>query len=275
MEKTSVTVILTCFNRKDKTVKCLESLSNNNPRLDLGFIVVDDHSMDGTVQALLDLKKTGNNIEISIIQGDGNLYWAGGMRKGMLAAKSREKSDYYLLVNDDVLFYDFCIEKMIDHCAGKVLVGPTCDQKGNLTYSGIRYTGKGISYEKVTMEDTNRSCDTFNANCVLIPGDIFMNNPIIDEHYIHSLGDFDYGLTLKKEGILLQVHDEYVGICESNSSAGTWEDSSLSRMERIRKKEQVKGAPGKQWYYFLKKNFGFYYAWKYSITPYLRILLGK
>ena len=41
------------------------------------------------------------------------------------------------------------------------------------------------------------------------------------------------------------------------------------------KKENIKGAPTKQWFYFLKKNFGYMAAVKGTLSPYIRILFGK
>ena len=43
----------------------------------------------------------------------------------------------------------------------------------------------------------------------------------------------------------------------------------------IRLKESVKGAPFKQWFYFLKKNFGIFTAVIHAFTPYIRIILKK
>ena len=98
-----VTVIFTCFNRKEKTLTCVKSISEGNPRLKFRYIVLDDNSTDGTVEALEELKKHG--YEIDIFKGDGNSYWAGGMRKAIAHAKEKNDSEYYLLVNDDVYFY--------------------------------------------------------------------------------------------------------------------------------------------------------------------------
>lgn len=275
MGKREVTVILTCYNRKEKTAHCVSTLVEGNPSLHFSFIVVDDGSSDGTVDALGELHQKNDSFQLTILPGDGNLFWAGGMRKGMLKAKEEPETDYYLLVNDDVAFQDGCIEKMVQSAVGKVIVGATCDRNGKLTYSGVRYTGKGIENRRIGIEEADRTCDTFNANCVLLPGRVFLEQDVIDERYVHALGDFDYGLSLKKNGVRMEVYPEYVGVCEKNSDKGTWLDRSLSRRERIRKKESMKGAPTKQWFYFLKKNFGFIRACMYSITPYVRIAFGK
>jgi GT2 family glycosyltransferase len=112
-------------------------------------------------------------------------------------------------------------------------------------------------------------------NCLLVDRDVFMETPNFDEHYIHTLADFDYGLTMKRNGIRCFVASGYVGICAKNDSKGGWTDRSLSRRERMKQKESIKGAPFRPWFHFLKKNFGVKRAVIYSATPYIRILLGK
>lgn len=85
---------------------------------------------------------------IDVLRGTGNLFWAGGMRKGIAYAKENTDSDYYLLVNDDVDFMPEAISKMIQTLQDKklgyqkdtVLVGPMCDKMVHfpMEESGIR-----------------------------------------------------------------------------------------------------------------------------------------
>jgi GT2 family glycosyltransferase len=112
-------------------------------------------------------------------------------------------------------------------------------------------------------------------NCLLLDEETFRAVPNFDEHYIHSLADLDYGLTMKRMGIPVCVAPFYAGICEKNDPAGTWTDRSLSRRERFRRKAEPKGAPFQPWFHFLYKNFGLGQALLHGITPYIRILLGR
>lgn len=268
-----ITVIFTCFNRKDKTIRCIKSLLNGNPSINFSFVILDDNSTDGTETALKELTSMG--VEMMILHGDGNSYWAGGMRKAIAYAKKYTSSDYYLLVNDDVDFYQGSIEQLLaEYVPHTALVGPMADQNGNFSYGGIRYTN-GIHYIEVKPTDEDRSCDSFNMNCLLIDREVFMETPNFDAHYIHSLADFDYGLTMKRNGVQADVAKQFVGMCQDNASSGGWRDQSLSRWERLKQKESVKGAPFKPWFYFLKKNFGIGQAVLHGFTPYVRILLRK
>ena len=271
-----IAVILTCFNRKEKTENCIRNIVNGNPSHDFSIVVVDDDSSDGTPELIGQMKQ---EYKIHLLQSGGDAYYSGGMRIGMryVLEELKESFQYVLLVNDDVLFYDGAIEKIIEQSRGQnqaVIVGATCDDAGKLSYSAIKYT-KGISYKKLAVTEWETNADTFNANCVLIPWDIFKRTGVIDEKYVHSLGDFDYGLDMKRKGAVLHVSKEYVGVCNNNPVKNTWTDTSLGMRERIRKKENVKGAPTKQWFYFLNKNFGLFTAIKGSITPYIRIIIGR
>lgn len=270
-----IAVLLTCHNRKEKTINCINGLSLNDA--EIHFVVVDDGSSDGTVEALEELKLSlPIGKELTIIRGNGSLFYSGGMRKAMEYVKSRDEYDLYVLVNDDVSFNSGILDTTGERaiCTDTAYIGAMKGVEGNCTYGGVKYSS-GIHYKMITPEDNDRKCDTFNANFVVVPANIFSNVPIMDAHYKHSLGDFDYGLAIKKAGYRIEVLPYYAGICENNSSDGTWRDTKLSRIERIKRKESVKGAPFREWFYFLNKNFGLLYAIIYSFTPFIRIMIGK
>ena len=269
----SVLALFTCFNRKDKTRRAIETLVAGNPEVHFSFLVVDDGSTDGTGEML---QSQSFGAEIQVLRGDGGLFYSRGMRLGMEALLQREQNyDYLLMMNDDVDFFPNCIEHMIcqsQNTDNAVIVGATRDEAGNLSYSGIVYE-KGIHYRFQQPGET-RPADTMNANCVLIPYGLFRKTGPMDGHYHHSLGDFDYGFALRDAGGQLRVSEQYIGLCTDNPPSGTWHDRSLPRLTRLRKKESVKGDPVGPWFYYLKKHFGLLTALKSSVTPYLRILLG-
>ncbi|OBR89892.1 putative glycosyl transferase [Clostridium ragsdalei P11] len=268
-----ILVLFTCFNRKDKTLTCVNTLITNN-NIDLDFIVVDDSSSDGTTEAL----EKYHNIEV--ITGTGNLFYSGGMRVAIEAAKRRNLADYdyVMFINDDVRFYDLAVSKLVDYLAGEqaILVGATCDDTGKLSYGGSIKTSKWRPRYKNVMSGTERVyCDTFCANCVLIPKEIFRKLDNIDPVYHHAMGDFDYGCEARRNGVQIIASDFFVGVCNDNSRDNTWRDSNLSIRARIRKKESPKGLPIKEWFYYLKKNHSILTAIIYSISAYVKIFLKR
>lgn len=270
---TKVTVLMTCYNRKAKTEACIRSL--HDEAVYLQYIVTDDGSSDGTREMLAQLQQM---YDLTIVEGDGTLFWCGGMIKAMEEAQNgHEQTDYYALVNDDVAFLPGAVSKALEQLGNRkdaVLVGTMCNQKQELTYGGVRFRGKSIRYDTVKA-GVEMPCDTFNCNFVLIPAGIFEEAGIFDRHYRHAMADFDYGLKIRRLGYHILNSKEYLGICERNSREGTWVDSAISRKERLYKKEAPKGLPAGEWFYYLKKNFGLVRAVWHSVTPYLKIALGK
>ena len=268
-----ILAVFTCYNRKEKTVKCLESLLNYNPDQNFSFIAVDDNSMDGTKEAL---QKFDN---MKIIEGDGKCYYSGGMRLGINEGKkSIDSYEWVLFFNDDVEFFPKAITKLINFSRNSkdILIGATCDKQGKLSYGGVKKKSQFRPAFSIIMSGENREfCDTFNANCVLIPFDIFKALPNIDKRYTHSLGDYDYGLEARKRGIKLVASDFFVGVCDDNDIKGTWRDTNLKRCERLRKKESPKGLPWREWFYFTKKHYGIISACLSAVTPYLKIIFRR
>ncbi len=277
----NIVVVMTVFNRREYTLRCVKSIAQAAALLQDGYrfryVVVDDKSTDGTAGALEALAEE-SGLLIELVEGTGGLYYSGGMRTGMEYIRVQQMpADYILLVNDDVQFDSGALSCYITYAAEKnsaALVGATRDSAGRYSYGGVRYT-KGVRYRAVKPEDEDLHCDTFNANCVLIRGDVFDSVPPMDAVYRHSLGDFDYGLSIHKNKYEITVYPQYIGICNKNPAQGTWNDRRLCRRERIRRKEAPKGLPAGEWFHYLYKNFGFWTAVCRSVTPYVRILLGR
>lgn len=270
-----VLALFTCFNRKDCSVRCVKTLSEGNPSVEFKFIVADDNSSDGTEQSLMAMPQ-----DILVAKGTGNLFYSGGMRLAIQKAldlKELDSFDYVMLMNDDVDFFDHSIERIIVESKKRenaVIIGAMQWDNGALSYGGVKYD-KGIHYRTLGPGECDIACDTFCANCVLMPLSVFKRAGQMDECYIHSLGDFDYGMKMSRMGIKMYSSSFFVGHCNDNSKIGTWMDNSLKLNERIKRKESPKGNPTKQWFHYLKKYFGLHYAIWYSVTPYIKIILNK
>jgi GT2 family glycosyltransferase len=77
MSNKRIAVLITCHNRRDKTLKCFEALYKQESIEDLRLQVylVDDGCTDGTAEAII-----AEFPETRILKGSGSLYWCGGMR---------------------------------------------------------------------------------------------------------------------------------------------------------------------------------------------------
>jgi len=200
----NIAVLLTCHNRKEKTLSCLQSVYQQNINADvlLKIFLVDDGSTDGTAEAV-----RKNYPEINIITGNGNLFWAGGMRKAWNAALSSNFSfDYFLLLNDDTVLYNYAISKLLadfEKLANPrvILSSPTMDAVLNeVSYGGSLLTSSKKSQFKMLAPNGHspQLCDLANANIMLVPFSVYQEIGILSPYYTHSIADFDYTLRAKK-----------------------------------------------------------------------------
>lgn len=277
MPNTNVAAILACYNRKEKTVQAITSIAQSNPNIHFTFFVVDDHSTDGTKNALLDLK---GQYDIQILSGKEILFYSKSMHLAMKYIKKYNKGSfqYTLLLNDDVFFYPQTIERMLQQSQKNghaVIIGATVNHKGIQSYGAIKYFPRSIRYRMLSPTEHTIKADTFNGNCVLIPWETFVNNESMDSYYIHGMGDFDYGMMLRSNQVTMYSSKEYVGSCENNPPEGTWLDPSLPVFARLKRKEEHKGLPMGDWFHYLRKHFGLRTALIRSITPYIKILMHK
>lgn len=264
--------LMTCYNRKEKTVRALEHLIQGNPEVRFSFMIADDGSTDGTFEALQKIPG------VTIFRGNGSLFYSGGMRLAIgEAKKAKESYDFCLLFNDDVDFAESAIQALCRKEKDVIWVGPTSDEKGGLSYGGVVKTSGWRPKTEIVMAEgpEGKNCDTFNANCVLIPWKIFLQLDNIDETYTHSMGDFDYGFSARRKGFAIRVSDTFAGVCPDNPVSASWRNRELPIKERIRRKESAKGLPAKEWFHYLKKNYNVFTAIVYSAIPYIRIVLKR
>lgn len=209
-------ILLTVYNRKDKTLSCLRELKKQVlQNIKLHVYLTDDGSTDGTFEAISYCYP-----EIKIIKGDGNLFWNRGMLTAWREAAKLD-FDYYLWLNDDTVLFSDSLQKLVNtsksYHDNSIIVGSTCDNEDrkNTTYGGRKF---GRNY-KLIIPDDDKSipCDTFNGNIVLIPRKVFNTVGFNDSYFHHSFGDIDYGLSARKKGFTNYIAPGYYGICKRNN----------------------------------------------------------
>lgn len=89
--KQSIAILLTVFNRKLKTIKCLDNIHNQNSfsTYEINIFLTDDGSTDGTS----DLIKS-KYPNVTIIKGN-NLYWNRGMLTSWKAAIKKNHTIFF------------------------------------------------------------------------------------------------------------------------------------------------------------------------------------
>lgn len=264
--------LLTCFNRCELTLECLTRFfAQELPvGVELSAVLVDDGSHDGTAEAVRERFP-----EVTLLGGDGGLYWCGGMRK---AWEEAEKTDpeFLLALNDDTFLFPGAIKALLEVANGPevetIAVGAVGNpDDGELVYGG-RLRSRPAGPPALDGEPTE--CDTFNGNCVLIPRAVRQKLGMFHGAYTHSFADFDYGIRARRIGIRVVQTPGVVGHCRPNSADDTWKNARLSRGERFRRLQSPKGMPWRDHLAFARRTQGAKWP-RHLLAPYLRILLGK
>lgn len=257
----TIAVLLTTFNRKQKTLSCLQSLEKQQLPDDviLNIYLTDDNSADGTPAAV---KSAFPNV--NVYNGNGSLFWAGGMRYTWRQALA-SNADYYLLLNDDTLLKDTAIATLLQ-CSNyikskgakpAVCVGSTADDDtGKISYGGRKLPDKNSWSEgSFVYSDTEYlNCDVANANILLVPAEVVKELGILSEKFTHGLADYDYTLKAKEAGFGLVVAPGFLGTC-IDDHGNNWKSANTTLKERIAYLKSPKGLAYKEYLGFIKEHF--------------------
>ncbi len=276
----TLSAILAAHNRRAKTLACLERLYKQKGlgiAFDLRVYLVDDGSEDGTGPAV-----HTKFPQVEVIEGNGSLYWNGGM--GLAFGEAMKNHyDYYLWLNDDTLLYPNAINLLLttmeevrkDGHTKVIIVGSTQDSHTlELSYGGWSSVNRLNPADCVKMQPCEQpaECDTINGNCVLIPGDVAKLVGNLDPIFTHGMGDMDYGFRARNMGCSIWVAPGFVGTCDLNHGEGNWTDTRLSLRARWKKLCSPKGLPPREWFVFTRRHSG--HLWLlYWINPYLKFWL--
>lgn len=264
----TIAVLLTVFNRKDKTLECLKRLYAQLP-LD-GYLVdvylTNDGCTDGTPEAV---KKQFSDVHI--INGSGNLYWNRGMYTAWQEAAKKDY-DFYLWLNDDTYVYPKMLCSLLNASSVKddktIIVGVTQSLDGK----SITYGGR-LSNGKIPIPDGNlTSVQYFNGNIVLVPRYVYNKLGNLDYYFTHSKGDFDYGLRASKAGIEMYQVGECLGECDLHETLDKWCNPKVPFVQRWKILYRPNGMPPKETFHFEKRHFGLIIATFHYLTVHIRCM---
>jgi GT2 family glycosyltransferase len=271
----ALVALLTCHNRRETTLRCLESLFGQHHEpdsLDVQAVVVDDGSSDGTADAI-----RARFDRATVIDGPGDLYWARGMQLAEAHALARQP-EHLLWLNDDVVLDPGALGTLLATASmnpDAIVVGALRDpEAGTTTYSGVtRSRWHPLRTTPVEPEDAPREADTFNGNVVLVRRVLAERVGGIDGGFSHSQADFDYGLRARKLGIDILVAPGTIGTCPRGSLRGTFRDVSLPFRRRWELMQGPKGLPLRSHRRFLRRHGGMLWP-VFWIAPYLRLVVS-
>jgi GT2 family glycosyltransferase len=269
---TTLAVLMTCHERRAKTLRCLASLERQVGVDATAFdtIVVDAGSRDGTAEAI-----SSHHPTVTVIPREADLFWNGGMRVAMETAR-RRSPDAYLWLNDDVVLDADAIarlmenaDELLDERAKPIIVvGSTRDpQTAKTTYGGVErpFRSRPLRYELVE-PDRRRPVETMNGNCVLLSEEAVERIGNLSGRYTHGMGDYDYGHRAWLRGSEVWLVPGTIGTCARNPRSTA--PATLAEF-RTRAVGVTTGLPVREW-----TSFAFRWGgplWPiYAASPYVR-----
>ena len=242
----NIAVLMTCFNRKNKTLRCLSALQegweNAGAGISVSVFLTDDGCSDGTADAVLE---QGFHFPLHILQGTGNLYWNGGMINSWKAAIAEGGFDGYLWLNDDTYalpaFWEdlAAADQFSRETYGKhgIYVGSTKDADTDaFTYGGFNYVSKITLLDQFVLPDGKsfQPCQAAHGNITYVSQEVVDKMGIFTEKYWHGGSDHDYTYLAHKAGFPLFVLPHYSAVCENNHLGKTRKHTTLPLRERMK-----------------------------------------
>ena len=193
--------------------------------------------------------------EIKIINHPGGLFWSRGMNLAWKEALKHNSYDYFIWFNDDAILQENALSILINSINelnnNTIITGAFKDSQNIVSYGG-----RNKYKELLTPNNTYQEVEYMNGNLVLIHSSIVKRIGIIDKHFKHGLGDYDYGLTAKKNGFKVVLTKQYVGTTDRHDKdINIITSKDLSIIERFKTLYQIKHNPNIE-FYFEKKHHG-------------------
>jgi len=236
MPNVRIEVITPVHNRKELTLRCLRSLESADlSGIELHTIVVDDGSTDGTAEAL------GREFpHVTVISGDGNLWYTAGTNVGLAAATERGP-DYVLAINNDSEFDPAFLQSMLETAianprsvVGAILVNWDDREsifqvapKWNVWWGGMRHWVKQTIH---TIPKRPWEVELIVGNCVLFPAGAIREVGLMDAERLRQYGDAEYTPRMRKAGWKLMIDPRAKIFCKPNDVPERIAKMSLRRM---------------------------------------------
>ena len=266
-----IAVLLTVFNRKEKTLACLDLLKKQELpiNVNLDIYITDGGSSDGTVG---EVKLKYPYVDIEIVD---DVYWNQGMLCSWKRAVSQGEYDFFLWLNDDTFIYADCVGALLkasESMHNNAIVTGSCvdtKTKRKLTYGGRDATG---AVAGTTADDTPVRVQMINGNIVLVPNAVYKKVGMLDNYFTHARGDFDYGLRAKAIGLEMWQVGHPLGECDLHDRIDKWCDPTIPFLKRWKLMHKPNGMPPNEIFHLENRHYGFFIAIMHFFTIYVRCI---
>jgi len=241
LDSGTVFCIIPVRNRIGYTRACAEKLiAQDYPYVYVVF--VDDGSTDGTFEYL----NGHNNERITVLKGDGSLWWAGAMRLGIAWVLERAKrNDYILMLNDDTDFLTSFVSTLVEECnsLNRAVVGArhVARDTGCVLGSGFR-----IDYLKTFMSPVIPGSLITDVDALPGRGTLYPISAVVQAGNInaslfkHYLSDIEYSARMRELGnrVVISAH-AVLSTDEKRSDESTISVGILSRKLAFKSKDNM------------------------------------
>lgn len=214
-----LSIIIVSYNTKELTLKCLRSLTSL--KLKTEIIVVDNGSIDGTVEELKNLKIEKQKNNLIIIENKKNLGFSKANNVGIKTSSGK----YILLLNSDTVVFPETLASMIQFMEINPKIGvatcrvelgdgaldPACHRGFPTPWASLTYF---LSLEKLfpksklfgqyhlgfAMSDTPHEIDSCSGAFYLVRREVIDQVGLLDEDYFMYGEDLDWSYRIKKAG---------------------------------------------------------------------------
>lgn len=268
-----VTAILTCHDRRELTLLALTGwFAQRDHGAQLDAVVVDDGSTDGTGEAV-----RRHFSRVQLLQGDGSLFWAGGMAVAEAAAR-RSDPDALLWLNDDVVLGPGCLRDLLSVSTGftppAAVAGALIDPStGQPEYGAVR-SSRWHPMRTSLLEPSGlpRPVGAVHGNVFLVPRAAYQLAGEIDGGFTHAYADFDYGLRLSGFGYPVVLSPRVVGWCSRTTSSRQSAPGDEPLPARLRRLNSPRGLPLRSQVRYLRRHGGPWWP-ALAVAPYVKLLV--
>lgn len=215
----TVFALVPVHNRLDDTRHVIECLRQQT-RVSLEIVVIDDGSTDGTETFLMCQQ------DVIALKGDGSLWWAGAIQRGLDYVLSKAADgDYVLLINNDVSIGDDFVSTLVQASRqhGEAVVGSLLrDADQPLIVHGLApvvdFWGLRIWERYGTLPEEERGnlrpvyeADALSGRGTLYPVQAFRIGGGLRPRLLpHYYADYELAMRMKRLGFPLLVSTEAV-----------------------------------------------------------------
>ncbi len=185
-----LSIVIVNFNTRDITLDCLRSIHTHTQDISFEILVLDNHSSDGSAQAIRE-----NFPQVVLIENEDNRGFSAANNQGLRISKGR----YAVLLNSDTLLVENCFAAIVCYLDAHPefsILGPEILDANNQPCSmrlwedtaydaALKILGRfdvASEFNKMGVRET-KEVEVVGGSCFVIKREIFATMGLLDENY--------------------------------------------------------------------------------------------